>query len=145
MARRSKKPEPAPTVDTARRLAELRFHRLPRKGEAQFTDENDHNPLIKRDCPSCHGNGLMCRGTSSEGNHVAMTLPCTACGGKGASRRVVWYFEHDSGVTISAQVDIHGWVTCPGCGIRFKTTDKHRWTGRRHVTCGQLVDLKSPT
>lgn len=41
----------------------------------------------------------------------------------------------------SAEPDASGWVTCPGCGWRFSTSDAAAWTGRRHRRCGQRVML----
>jgi hypothetical protein len=37
----------------------------------------------------------------------------------------------------------HGWIQCPGCGIRFSTADAHCFQDGRHWTYGQKVRLVS--
>lgn len=34
-----------------------------------------------------------------------------------------------------------GWIKCPFCGIRFSMLDKVRWSGERHLTCGQRISI----
>jgi hypothetical protein len=33
-------------------------------------------------------------------------------------------------------------INCPCCGRRFKQSDRNRWDGERHLTCGQRIILK---
>jgi hypothetical protein len=34
------------------------------------------------------------------------------------------------------------WVLCPNCGKRFSLHNPASWTGKRHLTCGQRLDIK---
>jgi len=48
---------------------------------------------------------------------------------------------------LEAQVTAEGWVSCPGCGWKFNTHDRHRWVDGRHRLCGQrliLVPMDAP-
>ena len=65
---------------------------------------------------------------------------CSACEGLGTTTQVVRYFPEE-GPEAEAVVDAHGWVTCPRCERRFSTWHRDTWTGRRHLTCGQLIRL----
>src|SRR4051812_11515365 len=40
---------------------------------------------------------------------------------------------------IEARKSLLGWVKCPGCNVRFKTSDRKAWTGYRHKACGQQL------
>lgn len=137
--------------DSARRKEELRkrlrLSQYPRRRDAAFTDENGHNPWILEDCPECGGNGKRC---TVQGAAYLMET-CAACEGLGTTSQVVRCFPED-GSELEAVVDAHGWITCPGCERRFSTRYPHpggrgrlvgTWTGRRHLTCGQLVRLVS--
>jgi hypothetical protein len=34
------------------------------------------------------------------------------------------------------------WVKCPKCGISFNLRDRTQWTGQRHLTCGQRLEIQ---
>jgi hypothetical protein len=40
---------------------------------------------------------------------------------------------------ILAEADENDWIKCPNCSVRFKLTDRKRWTGYCHKTCGQRI------
>lgn len=113
----------------------LRLSRYPRRSAAVFTDENDHNPLILEDCPKCGGRGQLCTFHPPD---AYVLDDCPACGGLGTTTEVVPYFT-DTGPEVEALVDEQGWLTCPRCERRFSTRYHSTWTGRRHLTCGQLI------
>ncbi|MFP2903703.1 hypothetical protein ACLESD_01235 [Pyxidicoccus sp. 3LFB2] len=127
--------------DNARRKEEirrrLRLSQYPRRRDAVFTDENGHNPWILEDCPECRGQGRIDRLTEND-TYVLET--CSACEGLGTTTQVVRYFLEERPEAL-AMVDVHGWITCPHCGRRFSTRHRDTWTGRRHLTCGQLIRL----
>jgi len=111
----------------------------PPRAKAQFTDANDHNPLILQDCPECRGTGQ--RNLCSEDASGARTWRlgyCSACGGTGITGQIERYFLTDAPEE-TAVPDADGWLRCPGCGIVFTTRDPHRWTGYRHLRCGQRI------
>jgi hypothetical protein len=114
---------------------------LPTREEAQFTDENDHNPLIRKVCPECKGYRKRdIRGELPGGTRTWTLTICKKCAGKGWVEGVQKYFENDS-PAIPAKVSAMGYVQCPCCGWKFSIKDKHRWTGRRHMRCGQKITL----
>jgi hypothetical protein len=39
----------------------------------------------------------------------------------------------------SVQAGPDGWVRCPHCNVRFSLSDKSRWDGQRHTTCGAYL------
>jgi hypothetical protein len=41
--------------------------------------------------------------------------------------------------TLDARSNSHGWVACPGCGIRFMLTDRGSFQQDVHLTCGQKI------
>jgi hypothetical protein len=117
----------------------LRLSRYPRRSAAVFSDENGHNPWVLEDCPECGGRGHNCEERGS-GCYVMVT--CAACEGLGTTTQVVRCYPEDESEA-EAVVDEHGWMTCPRCERRFSTRYRDTWTGRRHLTCGQLVRLVS--
>jgi hypothetical protein len=60
------------------------------------------------------------------------------CAGKGWIEGSQKYFDNDS-EAITAKVSAMGYVECPRYGRKFSIKDKHRWTGRRHMRCGQKI------
>lgn len=111
----------------------------PRRAKAQFTATNDHNPLILQDCPACHGTGKRDRRHDGlDGERVWELSECAECGGTGITGEVEHYFLTNS-PEATATPDAEGWLRCPGCGIAFTTRDSHRWTGYRHIRCGQRI------
>jgi uncharacterized Zn-finger protein len=120
-----------------RRLLVAKYRR---RADADFRSAPDHNPLVLEDCPKCSGSGTACEG----GPGVAILLDCPACQGEGTTYAVVPRFANDN-PPVAVHVGDDGWVTCDHCGLRFAPTDKHRWTGLRHVTCGQRLLLEPST
>jgi hypothetical protein len=114
---------------------------LPTRDEAEFTEGNDHNPLIRKICPECKGYGKRdIKGEHPDGTRTwALTL-CKACAGKGWVEGAQRFFENDA-ETMPAKASATGYVQCPCCGWKFSVKDKHRWTGRRHMRCGQKITL----
>jgi hypothetical protein len=114
----------------------------PKRKDAVFTEENDHNPLIQKECPSCCGYGKRDIPMKQHSEIVGYSLAaCSECKGTGIIKGVQQYFENDN-PEMEAEIDGSGWVKCSNCGIRFATYDRHRWTGRRHLRCGQKLVLK---
>jgi hypothetical protein len=101
-----------------------------------FSDDDDHDPLVLEDCPSCHGRGTRC----DERGGVASLDACDACDGAGTTFELVRYFA-SSAPAVEVAADDEGWATCPGCSYRFSTRSPAAWTGRRHVRCGQRIVL----
>jgi len=122
--------------DSLRRRSALR--RYPRRSAAIFTDANDHNPTVLQDCSGCDGRGTQCRHSIVDGVEQYALGECTACGGTGITGEVEPCFANDVPER-SASVDDQGWITCPSCDWRFALRDKHAWTGRRHLRCGQKI------
>jgi hypothetical protein len=119
----------------------LTLAKYPRRSEAVFDDANGHNPLVLEPCPSCRGSGHVCEG-SMDGRAYFMS-ECAMCEGSGVSGAVARYFPDDVAAlpAIAVEVDELGWTTCPRCERRFATCSKSAWTGRRHLTCGQKLEL----
>jgi hypothetical protein len=119
----------------------------PRRAKAKFTAENDHNPLILQDCPECHGSGKRDRRSAGLGGGQIWSLgSCEACAGVGITGNVEAYFTSDisAAAPVAATPDADGWLRCPGCRIVFTTRDADRWTGYRHIRCGQRIPISSP-
>lgn len=110
--------------------------RYPRREDADFESDPDHNPLVLAACETCRGHRVLCE----EADGQAVTCPCPACDGSGVSAEVERYFANDNAAAM-ASVDEQGWTTCPGCSRRFATKDTRVWTGLRHVPCGQRIVL----
>lgn len=75
-----------------------------------------------------------------QGSEALALQVCDVCNGSGITGNKVHFFSNDN-TLMKAMPDEHGWVTCPNCLIRFKLTDKRRWTGLRHKPCGQKIKL----
>ncbi|HEY1170296.1 MAG TPA: hypothetical protein VGH19_02895 [Verrucomicrobiae bacterium] len=124
--------------DLKRRLQKARF---PRRSAAKFTDENDHNPEILQDCPKCHGCGRIDElSTRPDGTKIRTLKSCSACRGTGTTGEVERYFLTDD-PEVTAIATPTGRLTCPKCGWHFTTNDPNRWTGRRHIRCGQKIKI----
>ena len=93
-----------------------------------FTSENDHNPIVAKQCRACRGSGVLPRGGC-----------CTRCGGLGAIDEPERLCATEK-PAVSLPVPEHGFIKCPGCGVRFATYSHRTWTGRRHK-CGQEIKL----
>ena len=100
-----------------------------------YTDENDHNPIVAADCPKCGGLGRWSEDDEDGSHHDYV---CHVCRVTGAADVPAPLFDNDLPAR-ETTADDKGWVRCPNCGKGFKLTDKHRWTGRRHTTCGQKL------
>ena len=124
-------------ADIRRRLTLMRY---PRRSAAKFTDENDHNPLILQNCPACGGSGRRCSFSTKPGDHSVDLIICPDCDGSGITGQVEPYFPHEL-PEATAHTDAEGWLTCPNCNWRFTTRDRHAWTGRRHLRCGQRINV----
>ena len=121
----------------------IRLANFPRRAKAQFTTANDHNPLILQDCPACHGTGKRDRRhDGADGERVWELGSCSDCGGTGITGEVEHYFLTESAVA-AGRPDAEGWLRCPGCGIVFTMRDPHRWTGYRHIRCGQRIQTST--
>jgi len=121
----------------------LRLAAHPRRREAQFTAENNHNPLILQACPSCHGSGKRDIETAiGNGGRTWSLGSCRDCGGTGITGEVEPYFLIET-PEVTLTPDANGWLRCPGCGIAFTTRDRYRWTGYRHLACGQRIRTAS--
>lgn len=114
------------------------------RAEAEFTDENDHNPWIFSDCIACHGRGRICE---QRGPGVEHLRECETCHGTRIALTVERYFQNDN-PPLDATEFIRDWVRCPACGSTFSTRDKTAWTGRRHNhrggsrgICGQKLNI----
>jgi hypothetical protein len=101
---------------------------VPRRNEAKFSDNNDHNPLVLEDCRACSGSGA----TSEK--------VCPECNGSGLTGHVIRYFENDNPIA-SVRVNKHGWVQCPCCGLRFLTSEADAFSARRCGRCGQRIRI----
>ena len=44
---------------------------------------------------------------------------------------------------LDAKLNSHGWVQCPGCGIRFSASDDAVFQFGTHLTCGQRINVVS--
>lgn len=120
----------------------IRILRYPRRSKAQFTEANDHNPLILQDCPECEGTGKRDRRYDGPNGEREWVLgQCDTCGGSGITGEVEPYFTSAASAAepVEATPDADGWLRCPACGIVFTTRDSYRWTGYRHLRCGQRI------
>ena len=134
-------------MNTEQRKAVLRRERhrkrYPRRQEATFTDENDHNPFVLQDCPYCQGTGLFCEEHHTlKGECIADLHECPYCDHTGITGEIERYFDNDT-PPIEVIPYQKEWVACPICGKKFCLHDANVWTGYRHTTCGQrLVIIK---
>jgi hypothetical protein len=107
-----------------------------------FTDENDHNPLVPEGCRACGGTGICGEAVHIDDNYAGEEdYICEICAGSGVTGRLVPFFDNQSEPVESA-VRPDGWTRCPACGKMFSTADPYRWTGLRHVSCGQRITLR---
>lgn len=111
----------------------------PRRHRAEFTDENDHNPMVLQACPQCHGSGHVGRAVVEGTRSIEMEETCPNCHGEGVTGEVEPYFANDK--PEADAVVIGDGITCPNCGWRFRLKDSNAWTGRRHRRCGQKIKL----
>jgi hypothetical protein len=111
--------------------------KYPRRAAADLRSAPDHNPLVLEDCPTCHGSGHTCEIEPG----AARLLECPECHGDGTTYTIVPRFTN-ANPAVAVPVEDDGWVTCAHCGNRFAPTDKDRWTGLRHVSCGQRLLLE---
>lgn len=111
--------------------------KYPRRAAADLRSAPDHNPLVLEDCPTCRGSGHTCEWEPG----VSTMLVCPACQGAGTTYAVVPRFEN-ANPPVAVSLGEDGWLTCAHCGRRFSPTDKHAWTGLRHVSCGQRLLLE---
>ena len=119
----------------------LTLNRYPARCKAQFTEENDHNPYVLASCPQCCGHAKYDTFQESSQGVVQTLHECDACNGTGVVPDIEPFFENDNEpISITANAD--GWIKCPNCGWRFTITDKHAWTGLRHMRCGQKLHVK---
>lgn len=114
----------------------LKLSKYPRRANAVFTDENDHNPLILEECPRCHGTGQV--DIYDENTSIYALEVCPDCLETGITGEVVPYFENLSPAMEATKRD-DGWTKCPRCGWRFSARDSAVWTGLRHKRCGQKL------
>ena len=133
-------------MDNESRKNEIRrritIARYPRRSRAVFTDENDHNPLVLQDCPTCDGSGKASEYWSEGEISVHSRIICPTCHGTGITGEIEPFFAIDT-PEASVATGVDGWITCPNCRWRFTTVDPNAWTGRRHMRCGQKIKVIS--
>lgn len=104
----------------------IKWHTWPEGVE--YTDENDHNPVVHEECPACLGIGEreeVVEATSPNGGIEWMT--CPTCGGTGHTERRVRLFDNDSPAML-VDVGRDGWLSCPCC----------KWFGKRDRSIKEL-------
>ncbi len=118
----------------------LRISKYPRRAQAVFNDENDHNPLVLEECAHCHGTGHVDIYEQGEDFEQYVLEECPVCSGAGITGEVVPYFDNVApAMDVKARDD--GWAKCPRCGWRFSLSDAAVWTGLRHKRCGQKLNV----
>jgi len=122
-------------AEIERRLLVAKY---PRRAAADPRTAPDHNPLVLEDCPTCRGSGTKCE---QDEPGTATLLECPDCHGDGTTYAVVPRFAN-ANPPVAVRLEADGWLTCAHCGLRFAPTDKDRWTGLRHVSCGQRLLLE---
>ena len=106
--------------------------------ESEFTDRNDHNPLVPERCPNCQGAGTRCVESSSPTTVTVSCEECLHCRGTGKSGKTVRLFDNDNPeMELNIYSDV--WIKCPNCEQSFALKDESIWTGRRHKKCGQKI------
>lgn len=114
---------------------------LPTRDQAEFTEENDHNPLIRKVSPECKGYGKRdIKGELPDGTRTWTLKLCGSCRGNGWVEGSQKFFDNDA-EPVAATVSATGYAQCPCCGWKFSVKDRDRWTGRRHIRCGQKINL----
>lgn len=121
------------------------FRKLPQRKEAVLREDPRHNPLILEECPRCRGYGKesIYNEPSPERPWSHALISCPECCGLGMTGNAVRYFSEDP-PPVDAMTRPDGWLRCPGCSRAFCTRDEVRWTGMRHTTCGQRINLLQP-
>ncbi len=99
---------------------------IPRRSEAQFSENNDYNPLVLENCRACSGFGS------------ADWKVCQSCNGSGLTGHVVRYFENDNPIE-TIRANERGWVQCPCCERQFFASKTHAFSGHRCRRCGQRI------
>jgi hypothetical protein len=105
-----------------------------------FTDDNDHNPVVRAICPDCKGAARICvQHGPLHGDGF-----CATCHGVGSLDRPGRLFDNDAPPE-SVTPNQHGYLKCPGCGVAFRAIPPapNVWTGWRHK-CGQRIRLRLP-
>lgn len=125
-------------------LRRINLLKYPRRSKAQFTDANDHNPTVLQDCPMCGGRGHVGQSLLEGGGMVEVDYICPSCGGSGVTGEAEPYIAQ-GWPAADATADGGGWVRCPRCGWRFTVRDGRAWTGRRHLRCGQRINVEPPS
>jgi nitrite reductase/ring-hydroxylating ferredoxin subunit len=116
--------------------ARLNLKKFPRKSQAVFLDENDHNPLVLENCPKCNGHGTYC----IESPGMAIKEYCEECEGSGVTGNIVHYYQEELS-EVEVLIDEGGWLICPRCEWKFTIRDGNVWTGKRHKRCGQKIKV----
>lgn len=96
--------------------------------ETVLSSDPNHNPLVLANCSRCSTTGK------------SGSIVCPSCNGSGTSGHVERYFPVDH-PPAQATLGRDGWLRCPGCGLKFTIRDQRRWSGKRHITCGQRIDI----
>ena len=135
-------------MDNEQRKAEIRrglkLSKYPRRANAVFTDENDHNPFILEDCPNCHGQGEVDIYRPQDDGGYYLLDECPVCSGSGTTEEIVRYHDNSPGndaPIIDVKTNSEGWIKCPCCSWRFTIKDPEVWTGSRHKRCGQRLNV----
>jgi hypothetical protein len=120
-----------------------------------FSDENDHNPLVARECEHCFGTGRCSRGEWNDDGteHILYGWTCGDCDGKGffGDEPVRFFMKGSSGgkavdnspfnVVPRKYGNKYGTIKCPNCGRWFLPDDRQRFTGKRCGSCGQKITI----
>lgn len=114
----------------------LRIAKYSKPENVGFTDENDHNPLVLETCKICFGSKHVC----SQNNLEVVRYSCDACEGLGITGNLVRRYPENY-PAMSAIISESGWIKCPRCKVNFSTYSSQFWSGRRHITCGQKIDI----
>ena len=99
------------------------------------TADNGFNPVVVRQCPSCHGEGFHYAVGANGGTWIASD--CELCHGAGT----VTGPTYDETTPVVVAVAPDGWAHCPRCGFRFKPSDPNTMLGYRHKRCGQRIEF----
>lgn len=122
----------------------LILNRYPTRSNAEFTADNDHNPLVLAACQTCRGIGKYDTFQDSPSGRIQSLHYCDDCDGNGVTAVTELYFDNDNDpVPVVARAD--GWLKCPNCSWRFTITDTDAYTGLRHKRCGQKLIVTRAT
>ncbi len=122
----------------------------PRRKNADFSVDEDHNPYVLQDCRTCSGRGNVPEATHDGDWTAHVHVKCPQCNGIGITGEIERYFDNTS-QPIDVCCDSNGYLTCPACNWRFAAKDNSVWTGQRHITgggskgriCGQRINIKN--